>query len=707
MRRRVDVLECDSMAALRAIVADPPAMLPERGPWLTPVLRGPPADAGAMDRDDLEALWRGLRTRVDSAGEPARPGVVVVEAADPAAVLGALLAGLTRRALVIDGPAPAAACTTYVGSAARFSYAALRALAARHRRGSPYAIFTAPDLASLSRLVHRSLADAPDAGPELSLWIGAGPAIPMDTVEVVADPSRERVGSLMSARFSVLSFFNHGRDFCGRLGSAALCCMGTEGQDQGRCIDGMRCFDRDWLRVHPATVNARAVLVNSCSVIKPTESRLASRSIGMEMLRGQVAGVISPFQVSLANPLENLFFHALCRAGFTLGEAAALLNLAAQHQRTLVAAGDAALPLGPARELDRATCARDEQGGWMLSLDGDDSGWCLRAIADGELARHIQDGPLHLFVVRDADAPASDEPALGRVMPGLDGDRALFFVRRRPGDRAWIALDPGHPRVRALQERPARIRRAVDDARRFMDTDGDQRLRLAGQIELQVDLIERLLLRVLGPQRWSIVEHAELDRLDALLDSIVAAGNDYLVESIGTEHCIDTVALAGTRVVEEAVDEPCSYCDETIARQMRAATTEGSTFQIDVGVCPRCGLVHYRRTPDLRLQIDAGVMIDAQRARWTVTIDNRAPRAMAATVRLAFFPTLPGRPGLRPAPPAQVLVAGHAATSVDIEVAIEPGCVDNLYIAQVMVAHDLVVDFGLRPVRLPDHRERR
>ena len=339
---------------------------------------------------------RSLRARRSRTASRPRPLVLVVEG-DPAAILGVALAGFGRRDLNVIGSGMLDDLSswlpdrrfTLVISPDRLPFEFLGRLCAaaddgpgrRQGQAVPFAVMTAASLEALSRLVARSVARLPvhprrSHKAVFSIPREAGdPGPAVSGIDVLLDPSKEQVEEAFltpGGRLGSVSFNNHGRDYCGPIGGAGICCQGEAGQQQGRCLDGMTCFNPAWLRVAPRRIDADLIFANSCSVFRPAQSLFDLRpTIGLELLEGSAHGLIASFEVAGTSPSESLLFHALADAGYTLAEMALLLNRAGARKKQLVAVGDAEFRLaspGPGARTRSLTIEPIDAQSWRVAV---------------------------------------------------------------------------------------------------------------------------------------------------------------------------------------------------------------------------------------------------------------------------------------------------------------------------------------------------
>ncbi len=707
-------------ASFAAVLEHHARLFEATGDRLLPVLSEDGAEADALLArhglrpcavDLSRAALERLVARVVPANAPSDgDGEVVVVEGDPAALVGVLLAGIRPRILRCVGAeslravqkAGAGRRFTLVASRAHVPLILVRALCdLATDAGCPaFSLLTGRDAEALSRLAVRPLLHRQPAAvrgcalfaeqEEVSLLAAAAP----ESVRVVGVPSPEALAdSITDPELSTLSLSHHGRDFCGRFEGAALCCQGPSGQDEGRCVAGMTCFDRRWRRIEPRSVRAPLLLTNSCAVFKPQGSYFGiPTSLGLEYLDSDVCGLVTTPESSLTTPVEDLLFHALAAAGASLSEIASVLRRAAVERRSLVAVGDGDFRVCPrARLAARATAERMDANTWRVTLPRSPAP--LVSIHAPELAAEVLARRVIPLLEGD-DA----EIRVGGVFAGGNPGEVLVFAPGAAGHTLQLLLR-GHPLLAGIAAALEARTRAVRHLRRYFAVEPFA----LDDTDAETDRMRAVWSSLASSKAWWILPRTEVEELAAALARSTEAADEALLEVAGRRHCVES--WQSDRLVEDDVrfDAPCPYCGDAL-REATSRSVDDPAFAVTTGQCLTCTLLHQRTTAGLEVTLSVAPVVSRRAAAehsCSIVVTNRTGERVAGRLAVTTIPRLPDL-AIECSPAQPFEVAPGETRAWPFSLVVPDAVPGNVYVLQATLAHDLRLDYARRPFLLAE-----
>ena len=628
-----------------------------------------------LTTDSLMALYESLlKNRLGVGGPEITPpmsrtgSTVCVLEDDSSAVLGATLAAYSGRQLYVLSEERLARPVewaqgqrvTLLASAPKVTFQVLDALSELSvplKVDQPltlFSIMTAASPIGLSRLVHRSLSRLCQSASTTALAViehqdlARSPLPPMSGCTTLINPSTESVRQAMlgpDSHHGTVSFYGHGREYCTRLGQSALCAQGDEGQSEGTCINGMTCFNSEWLRISPRRVSAHLVFINSCSVVKPAQTIYDyARNLGLDFLEGTASGVIASYLVADCTPVENYLFHALAAAGYSLSEMVWILNHASGPSRRLIALGDGELILGyrDQHQDDWATTpVTGEAGQWriMLSEAGKDWNGQLLSLDSAELRRSALNHDLVVFGEGPGHSSMdSHGHPVSSVFPGLMPSHTLLYVAAQHESQldSLRLFDRSHPHLRSLSDLIEQAMRRHAQLRAYARFDEYPLRRLEEQVGALYDLYQSLV----SPRRRRIVPLERLEDCRELVRELERSANAALVERVGRTHCGEIFRLDRLRERDNYSGEPCPYCGSAVTTTIN----DGNgwiPFTLITSICPLCGIISYRMTEHVELTVlcqDQIARDSSSSFRVGVKLRNGSGLPLLARLTMVLFP---------------------------------------------------------------------
>lgn len=664
-RNGKDWVEVSSSDAYRRVLADDREAIPVF------------AAGSIVEPPDAEVLDPGSSVE-------GRSDVIVVRD-DPYAWIGVMLASrkqrrlrvLSRSELLSAGAHPHT--FTLVVSGELISPELVREICASD---IPSSFLTGPSVAAASRLAARAFTVEPPAAA-LAVLDGVREPRPFEqtlpSLRVLANaPAEQLRDTLYEARSGALSLLHHGRDFCGRFAGAALCCQTELEQSEGRCVDGMQCFDPSWVRIAPRRLSARMLFSNSCSAFKPQGAYFGiPSSVGTELLAADVAGLIACTEVGATNGSDNVLFHALVEAGFTLAEIALLLRRAAGGARDLVAVGDAELALSARSVVPSASVSRDLRVD--LPADGP-----LHSVSDPRLRRAAEEEGF-LLIDEEDDATFG----VSRIVPGLLPDEVLVLSR----SRALRVIARDDSEIGALERDIDLLEQRLAALETYLLTD-------TPFPALREDLasLRRGLASLAAPKGWWAVSRRDLSKARALLDETTRRMDAAVSDAVGVVHCIETVNVDLLSRTGDHYADSCPYCDERVRTTISKAE-RGPPLRLETKQCPRCALLAHG-SGEVSIEITCDDRIGPGDIGVAVELRSKIDRSISGWLTLIGIPSIPGLEGIEcPGRQAFGLPAG-GRLAIPIVIKVPRGAPANVHILQATVIHDLAIDAARRPVRI-------
>lgn len=718
--------------------ASPPAseiLSPEELKWSTG-----PDEKALLGRDFLQLLYKNtsrtlaeyhFRTKDSITHISLQPTVYTVEG-DPASLVAVAVAAYTGRPLEVIEPLALAEVATWatakrftlVASAAAISYFVMEALLNLNRKNMPdaakpfFAIMTGSRLSTISNLAYRTLTFEPSSQSPIHKTLLvvaeeiAGSLPPVPFAETLINPTKEKIQETFlteDIKCSTVSFFNHGREYCGRMGEGALCAQGEEGHQENQCLDGMTCFDKSWLRLSPQHVKADLVFVNSCSVLKPARTFFDyKRTLGLEFVEENTCGLIAPFLVENSTTFDNYLFHTLAHLGFKLADIAFLLNQASYNTRQLVAIGDCEFSLynsPPATALNPIQLVSTGAGLWeapatTLSLKNDSCS--LTEFLSPELYRAALQGEMAFFKEDGSETGSiNSKELLGAIFPGVEFPQTFMYVAGSKGEEFGLKL------VKRDQASVQKFSQRLEHSYLYL-----MRLRgfykfekyphILSQIEEQLIELTKAYHGYWSSMRRDIIAFKNLEFCQQILEELEAIRNKTLAEVLSKNHCGEMIFTALLNEQTRSYGKSCPNCGEGIALTSQASLI-WPHFSLFQGICPVCGIIFMRSSNQVELVVQAknNYWLNlATTIKLKAQIFNKSDTNCAGYIALSLIPKVPDLQELRSPEPLPFEVKPGASQLVDFEIEKPSELPRNVYVVQLTGAHQFGVDYACRYIRI-------